>query len=128
MEEVRRHRRHLVLKPSHDFGGHGVHLGWRTDDAAWDAAIAEAIEADYIVQHRVELHREEYPTLDGAGARATYYEDTDPFVFDGTAAGMLTRLSPDEITNVHASGGVVASFVVSERSSPIAPDQPPNPV
>ena len=41
---------------------------------------------------------------------------------------MLTRLSPDEITNVHASGGVVASFVVSERSSPIAPDQPPNPV
>jgi hypothetical protein len=115
VSHVRENREHLVLKPSHDYGGHGVRLGWREDDAAWEGAVARALEEDYIVQRRVRLHREEYPTMEGGESRERYFEDTDPFVFDGRVRGMLARLSPSEITNVHAAGSVVASFVVAPR-------------
>jgi hypothetical protein len=113
---VRESRDRLVLKPSHDYGGHGVHLGWREDDAAWERTVVRALEEDYIVQRRVQLRREEYPTMAGRGSRERYFEDTDPFVFHGRVRGMLARLSPSEITNVHAAGSVVASFVVAPRA------------
>jgi hypothetical protein len=115
VSHVGENREHLVLKPSHDYGGHGVHLGWREDDAQWERSVTGALEEDHIIQRRVHLHREEYPTMDGPGSRERYFEDTDPFVFDGRVRGMLARLSPSEITNVHAAGSVVASFVVAPR-------------
>jgi hypothetical protein len=110
VEHLIAERERLVLKPSHDFGGHGVTLGWRTDEGDWRAAIETALEADFIVQHRVPLHQREYPTMDGPWR--AFYEDTDPFLFRGTLGGFLTRLSPEEITNVHAEGSVAATFVV----------------
>jgi hypothetical protein len=78
-------------------------------------AITEALNTDYIAQHRVELRREEYPTREAPGARRLYYEDTDPFLFRGRLGGLLTRLSPGELTNVHAEGSVVASFAIEPR-------------
>jgi hypothetical protein len=105
-------REHLVLKPSHDFGGHGVTLGWRTDEAGWRRAIEDALAADFIVQRRVPLHHREYPLMEPLGERRAYYEDTDPFLFAGAASGFLTRLSPGEITNVHAEGSVAPTFVI----------------
>jgi hypothetical protein len=110
LEHLAAERERLVLKPTHDFGGHGVTLGWRTDDAGWREAIDTALGADFIAQHRVSLHRRDYPTMDGPWR--TFYEDTDPFLFRGALGGFLTRLSPGEITNVHADGSVAATFVV----------------
>ncbi|HEX8752480.1 MAG TPA: hypothetical protein VF731_03610 [Solirubrobacterales bacterium] len=102
----------LVLKPAHGFGGHDVVLGWHQDDAAWEAALATALEADFVVQRRIEMQQENYPAMEpGAPARA-FYEDTDPFLFGGATGGLLTRLGTSEITNVHAAGSVCASFVV----------------
>jgi hypothetical protein len=109
-------RSRLVLKPAHDYGGHGVHLGWDQSESEWSTSLQRSLEADYIVQHRVELHREAYPTLDTPGSSATYYEDTDPFIFRGKLGGLLTRLSATEITNVHASGSLVASFAIEPRT------------
>jgi hypothetical protein len=109
------HRERLVIKPTHDYGGHGVCLGWRMSGEEWEREIAAALEGDCIAQHRVELRREEYPTMDAPGARELYYEDTDPYLFRGRLGGLLTRLSPDELTNVHANGSVVASFAVEPR-------------
>ncbi len=109
-------RPRLVLKPAHDYGGHGVHLGWDETESEWSGSLQRSLEADYIVQHRVELHREVYPTLDAPGSSETYYEDTDPFVFRGKLGGLLTRLSATEITNVHASGSLVASFAIEPRA------------
>jgi hypothetical protein len=109
------HRGRLVLKPTHDFGGHGVRLGWHESDEEWRESIAKALESDYIAQHRVELRREEYPTMEAPGTRRLYYEDTDPFLFRGRVGGLLTRLSPGELTNVHAEGSVVASFAIEAR-------------
>lgn len=44
------------------------------------------------------------------------YEDTDPFLFEGRLGGVLSRLSPTEITNVHAGGSVVPTFVIQPRT------------
>jgi len=115
VEYVAEHRERIVLKPTHDFGGHGVRLGWRESDEGWRGAIKEALDTDYIAQHRVELRREEYPTLEAPGARELYYEDTDPFLFRGRLGGLLTRLSPGELTNVHAAGSVAPSFAIEPR-------------
>jgi hypothetical protein len=109
-------RSRLVLKPAHDYGGHGVHLGWQESEPEWSSSLERSMEADYIVQHRVELHHEEYPTLAGSGSSELYYEDTDPFIFRGRLGGVLTRLSASEITNVHASGSLVASFAIEPRA------------
>jgi hypothetical protein len=112
VEHLVAERERMVLKPSHDFGGHGVTLGWRTDEAAWRTAIDDALAADFIAQRRVALHHREYPLMEPLGERRAYYEDTDPFLFAGVSGGFLTRLSPDEITNVHADGSVAPTFVV----------------
>ena len=87
-------------------------MGRHHDEAEWRRAVEECLEADYVVQRRIRLHRAEYPTLNGPGSRQIYYEDTDPFAIGGRVAGMLTRLSRGEITNVHEGGSVVASFAI----------------
>ncbi|MGH2962795.1 MAG: hypothetical protein ACRDL3_11485 [Solirubrobacterales bacterium] len=115
VEHVAENRERLVLKPTHDFGGHGMRLGWDESEESWRDAIANALDTDYIAQHRVELRREEYPTMDAPGAHTLYCEDTDPFLFRGRLGGLLTRLSPGELTNVHAEGSVVASFAIEPR-------------
>jgi len=61
---VRRERERLVLKPSDEYGGTGVTLGWETDEAGWDTTIGKAISAKdgaWIVQERIPIRREVYP-------------------------------------------------------------------
>jgi hypothetical protein len=116
VDYLRRQRRRLVLKPAHDFGGHGVTLGWREDDSSWEREIETALAADFVVQQRVELQREEYPAMAPGAPLCRLYEDTDPFMFRGEFGGMLTRLGTSEITNVHADGSVCATVAVSSRS------------
>ncbi|MBK5109849.1 MAG: hypothetical protein JJE10_00620 [Thermoleophilia bacterium] len=112
VDHVLAEREHLVLKPAHQFGGSGVMLGWRQDQAEWERSVREALGSDYIVQRRVPLHGADYPTITGTPAEQSYFEDTDPFMFGGRSGGLLTRLSLDEITNVHTGGSVAASFAI----------------
>src|SRR5271168_4760599 len=42
---IGKERENLVLKPSDEYGGSGVTLGWETDEDAWDAAIERALSA-----------------------------------------------------------------------------------
>ncbi len=113
IEHIRSNRNQLVLKPAHEFGGRGVVLGWEQDDAAWDRAIEDALAAEFVVQRRVELQREDYPSLEPGLPTRRLYEDTDPFMFRGEFGGQLTRLSGTEMTNVHADGCVCASVAVT---------------
>ena len=39
---MRKERENLVLKPSDEYGGTGVTLGWEASESAWDAAIEKA--------------------------------------------------------------------------------------
>src|SRR5271154_5534324 len=42
---IRKNRDNLVLKPSDEYGGTGVTLGWETNEKAWDATIEKAVAA-----------------------------------------------------------------------------------
>jgi hypothetical protein len=111
-------RERLVLKPNDDYGGAGITLGWTVDDATWGDAIARALAAPHIVQERVRIPYEPYPSLvDGSVHIVDRMLDTAPFVSYGEyMEGYLTRLSTAALLNVTAGGGsTVPSFLVEQR-------------
>ncbi|MDF1503478.1 hypothetical protein [Roseisolibacter sp. H3M3-2] len=115
---VLQHRDRFVLKPNDDYGGAGIVLGWTVEQGAWEAAVARALEAPYVVQERVAIPTEPYPGWhDGGVQLLDRMIDTAPFVTHGAAVdGMLTRLSTAALLNVTAGGGSqVPSFVVEPR-------------
>jgi len=97
-------RAEMVLKPNDDYGGAGIVLGWQTDAAGWEQAIAAALARPYIVQRRVPIPSEPYPSLVyGRAVFADRMLDTAPFVCGGDyAEGCLTRLSTAALLNVTA--------------------------
>ncbi|MGQ0639263.1 MAG: hypothetical protein ACT4P6_00590 [Gemmatimonadaceae bacterium] len=111
-------REKLVVKPSDAYGGEGVVLGWTVDAAEWSRAIQKALGTPHIVQERVAVPSEPFPSwVDG---RMEIYDrmlDTAPFVTHGDyMEGMLTRLSTAALLNVTAGGGsTVPTFVVIPR-------------
>lgn len=111
-------REQLVLKPNDDYGGAGVVLGWTATDDEWKATIARALRDPYIVQQRVVIPAEPYPSwADGKLHLIDRMLDTAPFVLNGDGLeGCLTRLSTAALLNVTAGGGsTVPCFVVEER-------------
>ncbi len=111
-------RERLVLKPNDDYGGAGITLGWTVDDAEWGEAVARALRAPHIVQERVRIPYEPYPSLvDGSLHVLDRMLDTAPFVSYGEdMEGYLTRLSTAALLNVTAGGGsTVPSFLVEKR-------------
>lgn len=111
-------RTRMVLKPNDDYGGAGIVLGWQTDDSSWEQAVTTALASPHIVQQRVAIPSEPYPSLvDGRAAFADRMLDTAPFVCGGEyAEGCLTRLSTAALLNVTAGGGsTVPTFVVEPR-------------
>jgi hypothetical protein len=41
--------------------------------------------------------------------------DLDPLLFNGVVGSAFTRLSTNELANVTAGGGMVPTFVISDR-------------
>jgi hypothetical protein len=115
---IRKNRGNLVLKPSDEYGGSGVTLGWETSEAAWDAAIANALSARdgvWIVQERIPVRREIFPYISQNG-QVDYRDmlvDFAPYLFRGRLCGFLTRLSATGLANVTSGGGQVPAFRVS---------------
>jgi hypothetical protein len=115
---VREHRERFVLKANDEYGGKGVFLGWQTDARAWDEALRTALAEPFVVQERVGVPSEPYPSLvDGRLRVIDRMLDTAPFVCYGDYVdGCLTRLSTEALLNVTAGGGSsVPTFVVDER-------------
>jgi len=112
---VRASRDHLVLKPSAEEGGQGVVLGWQCDEAAWDAAVTEALgRGDYVVQERVRMAQRTLPVLrDGAVHRMPFYFDVDPYVWaDRIASSGFVRVSESERLNMTSGHGSAAPLFV----------------
>ncbi len=111
------HRDQLVLKPNDAYGGEGIVLGWTVSDSEWTAALARAVAEPYVVQRRVTIPKEPYPSVEGG--RLMYADrqvDTAPFVCDSSyVEGVLTRLSTAELLNVTAGGGSQTPTFVAER-------------
>ncbi len=112
------HREDLVLKPNDEYGGKGIVLGWETNSTDWERAIQTALTEPYIVQERVAIPSEPYPSLvDGRVELIDRMLDTNPFVFYGDYVdGCLSRLSTEALLNVSAgAGSTVGTFVVEKR-------------
>ena len=118
LEFIGDRRERLVLKPNDDYGGHGIYIGWNTDEIGWDEAIHNALgNGDYVVQERVPTAREVFPALTTAGtiAFAEQLVDLDPLLFNGKVGSAFTRLSSNELANVTSGGGMVPTFIISKR-------------
>lgn len=109
----------LVLKPNDDYGGHGIYIGWNLTEKEWDEAIKLALaDGDYLVQERVQTAKEMFPMmLDDLGkwGMAEQLVDLDPLLFNGVVGSAFTRLSSSELANVSSGGGMVPTFIISER-------------
>ena len=110
------HRERLVLKPNDEYGGKGIVLGWEVDQAAWEAALRTAVTEPYIVQERVALPTEPYPSWsDGRLHVLDRMLDTAPYVAYGSFVdGCLTRLSTAALLNVTAGGGSTVPTLIAE--------------
>jgi uncharacterized circularly permuted ATP-grasp superfamily protein len=111
-------RDRLVLKANDEYGGKGIVLGWLTNPAAWEQAVRTALTDPFVVQQRISIPSETYPSM--AEGRVQFAErimDTAPFIFYGAYVdGCLTRLSTAALVNVTAGGGsTVPTFVVEQR-------------
>ena len=118
LEFIRHNSQRLVLKPNDDYGGHGIAIGWNLNQADWDAAIEEALaNGDYLVQERVPTARETFPALteDGRVEFAEQLVDLDPLLFNGKVGSAFTRLSYTELANVSSGGGMVPTYIVSQK-------------
>lgn len=117
LEFARTNRERLVLKPTAEYGGKGVTLGWLVDDAAWSKALTEALHEPYVVQERVELGRETFPFLsDGRIEYSQFYADINPYIWGGVRSeGFGGRLATGELLNVTAGGGSAVPVFILDR-------------
>lgn len=127
LDFIAANRERLVLKPNDEYGGSGVVLGWEADEARWRDALAAAQRGPWVVQERVPLPEEEYPTWSAeAGLQITpRYVDSDPCLFGASgeleAAGCLTRIAAVALLNVSAGGGAAPpTFLLEAQTPPLA--------
>jgi uncharacterized circularly permuted ATP-grasp superfamily protein len=118
VEWTRANSSKLVLKPNDDYGGHGMYIGWNSSETEWNDAINLALEyGDYLVQDSVQTSKEMFPMLDDSGAVRMVEQlvDLDPLLYNGIVGSAFTRLSSSELANVSSGGGMVPTFIISER-------------
>lgn len=119
---IRKNQKKLVLKPSDEYGGMGVTLGWEVEKKEWDAAIDQALrggakdktQGAWIVQERIPMRRGAFPRI-GKNNKVEFKDmlvDFAPYLFRGRVAGYLTRLSATSLANVTSGGGQIPSFRV----------------
>jgi len=108
----------LVLKPNDEYGGKGIVLGWTVERSAWENAVKIAVIEPFVVQRKIRLPSEPYPSvIDGTVRIIDRLLDTNPYVaFGKFVHGCLTRISTDEMVNVTAGGGsTVPTFLLEKR-------------
>ena len=119
VEWTRSNSGNLVLKPNDDYGGHGIYIGWNSSQSEWDDAIAHALKTgDYLIQERVKTAKEFFPMLtddEGNWELVEQLVDLDPLLFLGKVGSAFTRLSSTELANVSSGGGMVPTFIISEK-------------
>ncbi|MBC7788412.1 MAG: circularly permuted type 2 ATP-grasp protein [Anaerolineae bacterium] len=110
-------RERLVLKPNDEYGGKGIVLGWEVSASEWAAAVQTALAEPYIVQERIILPKEPYPSMaDGHVVIADRMLDTAPYAFYGDYVdGCLSRLGTTSLLNVTSGGGSNVPSLLAEK-------------
>jgi uncharacterized circularly permuted ATP-grasp superfamily protein len=111
---VNENRERFVLKPSDEYGGKGVVLGWECDQAAFERALREACSGCWVVQERVHPISETFPAFEPALEPVKMTVDLDPYLYFGHLHGMLARLAAGSISNVTSGGGQTPVMVVPD--------------
>jgi len=125
LEFMRKNRKNLVVKPSDEYGGKGVTLGWEVEKNEWECAIQQIVACSksepekgcWIVQERIPMRRGTFPYI-GKGHKVEFKNmlvDFAPYLFGGKVAGYLTRLSSTSLANVTSGGGQIPSFRVEPK-------------
>jgi len=125
LEYIRKNQKNLVMKPSDEYGGTGVTLGWEVEKKEWEQAIEKAVKSGksakqggcWIVQERIPMRRGVFPRI-GKGNKVEFKNmlvDFAPYLFRGRVAGYLTRLSGTSLANVTSGGGQIPSFRVEPK-------------
>jgi len=125
LDFIRKNQTDLVLKPSDEYGGTGVTLGWEVDASHWEKSIQEALPGGksakehgcWIVQEKIAMRRGEFPYV-GANGKVEFRDmlvDLAPYMFRGRLAGFLTRLSASSLANVTSGGGQIPAFRVEPK-------------
>jgi hypothetical protein len=117
IEHVRKNRQQFVLKPNDDYGGRGISFGEGATASEWEAALAEALAGDYVVQEKIELRSEVFPIFgETHWGLQPMYVDTNPFLFGGRVEGGMVRLSDSPVVNVTSGGGETGFFVIEDKA------------
>jgi hypothetical protein len=127
LKYIRENQRSLVLKPSDEYGGVGVMLGWEVDAAKWEEAIEQALPSGklagahgtWIVQERIPISRGDFPYIDRENKVEfrNLLVDFAPYLFRGKLAGFLTRMSSTGLANVTSGGGQIPAFRVEPKKA-----------
>ncbi len=112
IEILKTEQERLVLKPNDDYGGQGVVIGWESRPAAWEQAIAQALEESYVVQERVPVRKVAIPMFADSVRSEEMFVDFNPFLFQNKMEGALVRLSASSLCNVSSGGGQTALLVL----------------
>jgi hypothetical protein len=107
----------LVLRPNDSHGADGTVAGWTVDQPVWEAAVMRSLAEPYVVQAKVGLPAEPFPTFaDGSLTVKDWLVETSPYVsFGDFMHGCLTRISSAIPVNVAGGGSVIPTFVVEPR-------------
>lgn len=88
-------REDFILKPVGGYGARGIVAGWAVTDAAWRAALADAVDQPWILQRRVRAVPERVPLLTADGvALGDVDVNWGAFVVDDRYSGMMIRAVP----------------------------------
>jgi len=127
LDHIRINQKDLVLKPSDEYGGTGVTLGWEVSAGEWENAIQSALPGGtsakghgcWIVQEKIAMRRGEFPYI-GADGKVEFRDmlvDLAPYMFRGKLTGFLTRLSASSLANVTSGGGQIPAFRVHPKQA-----------
>lgn len=111
---VRKNRSNLVIKPNDCYGGRGIFFGWEQNESEWDKSIEAALAGDYLVQVKIPVARELFPSWsEKKGLEwGEYLVDLDPYAFGGQMQGATARLSLSSLCNVTSGGGSIPCMVL----------------
>lgn len=104
----------FVLKPSDEYGGRGVAVGWECDRGEFARLLEEAVEGHYVVQERIPTTPEPFPHLEQGLQDRDMIVDLDPYIYLGRVHGVLARLASGALCNVTSGGGQVPVFLAPD--------------
>jgi uncharacterized circularly permuted ATP-grasp superfamily protein len=106
----------FVLKPSDEYGGKGVTIGWEEEASGFADALQAASKDDqeWVVQERIHTIDEPFPMLDSGLDEQPMIVDLDPYIYFGKVHGVLARLAAGALCNVTSGGGQVPVLILPD--------------